>query len=318
MRDKGIATAVATLLAAFATAHLMQFGLSAGRALSGEQQSPPIGLATFMASRTGGGTPDLPPTPSPVADPAAVALRLPDTRAAARDAAVPAALASARERGFGQSCARTLGLTTLPGAIVEARVHAPCDPHVRVEIDHAGLRFAVATDAAGRATVHVPALKAAASVEAAFADGARVLAHADVPGATQVERVALVADGWTGLTLHAARPFARHGVRGDAGPDGRDAAILRLGDPAIDAPLLAEVYTSPNGRFGPLDAADLRVEAALSPANCARDVAAEVVRSSGGARPLSVALRLSLPACDGDGGVLVLDLPSPGLRLARN
>ena len=36
MRDKGLATAVATLLAAFATAHLMQFGLSAGRAISGD------------------------------------------------------------------------------------------------------------------------------------------------------------------------------------------------------------------------------------------------------------------------------------------
>jgi hypothetical protein len=60
------------------------------------------------------------------------------------------------------------------------------------------------------------------------------------------------------------------------------------------------------------------VEASLTPANCARDVGAEVIRSSGGVPPTPVALHLSLPACDAEGGLLVIDLSSPGLRMARN
>jgi hypothetical protein len=318
MRDKGVATAVATLLAAFATAHLMQFGLSAGRAISGEPQSSPIGLATLVAWRSGDAPADLPPTPSAAPDPAAAPLSIPVARIAAPDPAVPAALGAGTHSGFGLSCERTLTLVPLPGALIDARLAAPCDAGVRVELSHAGLRFAVAIGADGQAAARIPALMPAATVEAAFADGTMISAHADAPEAAAFERVALVADGWAGLTLHAAESGSWRGDPGAAAASFSGERIIRLGDPDIEAALLAEVYTIPTGRFGSLGTVSLHVEAILSPANCARDVGAEVVRSSGGVRPIPVPLRLSLPACDVEGGILVVDLPSPGLRIARN
>jgi hypothetical protein len=317
MRDKGLATAVATLLAAFATAHLMQFGLSAGRAISGEEQASPMGIATLVAWRNGVAPVSLLATPPPAGpDPVAAPLDLPDARLPPPDEAIPAALGTARAGGFGLSCDRTLTLLPLPGALVEAHVEAPCDPGIRVEVSHAGVRFAIGLGEDGRAVTPVPVLSPDATVELAFADGTILTAQASVPEAADQERVALVADGWSGLTLHAAAGVPWRG-EATASPPG-SGTILHLGDPGIEAPLLAQVYTAPVGRLGSLGAIGLRVEAALTPANCARDVSAEVIRSSRGVLPAAIVLRLSLPACDADGGLLVVDMPAPGLRLAHN
>jgi hypothetical protein len=321
MRDKGLATLVATLLAAFATAHLMQFGLSAGRAITGEENASPIGIASLVASRGGHTTAKLPPTPAPASDPVAAALHVPEGRITPRDAALPIALGTVRTDGFGRSCARMLSLRPVPGALIEARVEAACDAGMRVEMSHAGLRFAVAVGADGTVSTRIPALMPEATVAAGFADGDVITARIETPEAAEVERVVLVAEGWAGLALHAAGTASWRGHVGLAstGPEpSLGGEIIRLGDPTVEAPLLADVHTSSTGRFGALGGVSLRVEAALSPANCARDVSAEVIRSSGGVRPSPVALRLSLPSCDSEGGILVVDLPLPGLRLARN
>jgi hypothetical protein len=55
----------------------------------------------------------------------------------------------------------------------------------------------------------------------------------------------------------------------------------------------------------------LEVEAMVTPANCARDLAAEVVRSAG-----RTDLRLSMPACEAAGDLLVIALPPGELRIA--
>ncbi len=321
MRDKRLATAVATLLAAFATAHLMQFGLSAGRAASGSDQAAPIGLATFVTWRdrgTGSGLPATPAAP-PVAGAAAASLDAPALRRPPDDRGVPETLGARGDRsGFGLACARRLALVPLAGAVVEARLDAPCDPGVRVELRHADLRFAVLTGPDGTAAPRLPALTADARVEAVFADGTVVTAEAVVPDVAEVERVVLVSDGWSGLTLRAFEGASWRGEDAYALTTARPGAMLRLGDPEIEAPLLAEVYTAPAGRFAPSGGARLQVEADLSPANCARDVIADIVRSSGGVASAPQPLRLSLPACGEDGGLLVVDLPPADIRIARN
>jgi hypothetical protein len=172
----------------------------------------------------------------------------------------------------------------------------------------------VETAADGTLDTVVPVLTAAARVEASFADGAVLTAEAQVPEAAEVTRVALVADGWAGLTLH---PQETASWRGTASA-GRTGPLLRLGDPAIEAPLLAEVYTYPSGRFGTLGTVTLRVEATLTPANCARDVEAAVIRTVDGLAAGAERLRLSMPACEAEGDLLVLDLRAPALTLARN
>jgi hypothetical protein len=321
MRDKRLATAVATLLAAFATAHLMQFGLSAGRAASGSDQAAPIGLATFVTWRDRGTVSGLPATPAApsVAGVTAASLDTPDLRRPPDDRGVPETLGARGDRtGFGLACARRLTLVPRAGALVEARLDAPCDPGVRVELRHADLRFAVLTGADGSAAPVVPALTADARVEAFFADGSVVSARTLVPDVAEVERVVLVSDGWSGLTLRAFEAASWRGEDAYSRATARPGAMLRLGDAGIEAPLLAEVYTAPAGRFGVSDGPRLQVEADLSAANCARDVVADVLRSSGGVSSAPQRLRLSLPACGEDGGLLVVDLPPADLRFARN
>jgi hypothetical protein len=304
MQDKRLATAVATLLAAFATAHLMQFGLSAGALISGKGDAAPIGLATLVARPDGGDTAREEPTPAPVtrAHPPKTAASAPDQP----DDSAP-------------SCARSLTARPGPGAVILAELNAPCDPGARVEIAHAGLRFAMATAGDGRLRAEVPAMRTDATIAARFADGTILQTRVAIPEAEGLERVAVVAAAWAGLTLHAFESSAGRGTRGHAhagaaGP--RTGAMVRLGDPRVESPLLAQVYTLPAGRFGALGGARFELEAAVTPENCARDVAAEFVRSGTGAEPLH--LGLSIPPCAAAGELLVLPLPATDLRLARN
>lgn len=324
MRDKGRATAVATLLAAFATAHLMQFGLSAGRAISATDDAQPIGLATLVAVQGDGSR----------AAPAAEPVMVPDTpdtlaslpvhasRGLPDDAGTPGALASPRLNGFGLPCERTLALLPDEGASVRFRLSAPCDPGVRVEIRHAGLRFALETGADGQIDASLPAMAAEATVEALFADRTAVRAVIPVPEADDVERVALVAEGWAGLSLHPAEfgglrggGLARDQARA-AGP--RGGALDRLGLTEIAAPLIAEVYTLPFRRFGASGEVTLRVEAEVTPSNCGRDVTAELLRFRNGSVADRSHLGLAMPGCDAVGDVLVVELPWNEVRVARN
>lgn len=303
MQDKRLATAVATLLAAFATAHLMQFGLSAGALISGRGDAAPIGLATLVALPDGSDAAREAPPPAPVAR-----------------ALPPENLASLPDQpgDDAPSCARSLTARPGPGAVIRAELNAPCDPGARVEIAHAGLRFAVATASDGRLRAEVPAMRTGATIAARFADGTILETRVAVPEAEGLERVAVVAEGWAGLTLHALETGAARGIRGHvhAGAGPRGGAMVRLGDPRVDAPLLAQVYTLPAGRFGALGGVRFELEAAVTPENCARDVAAEFVRSGTGVEPLR--LGLSIPPCTAAGELLVLPLPASDLRLARN
>lgn len=322
MRDKGLATAVATLLAAFATAHLMQFGLSAGRLAAGEDAPAPIGLATLMARQTGAAPAALPegPAPLPVAAAFAGALPPPAARALPPDAGVPGTLGQAPTNGMGLPCARRLAAETAPGAMLRMRVEAPCDPGVRIEVRHEGLRFSLRTGSDGRVEAQLPAMRTDARVEARFADGTVLGARAAVPEAAEVERVAVVADGWAALTLHAFEAGARRDAPGHVhagAPGPRDGALLRLGDAGVEAPIVSEVYTLPSGRFGPLGGVRFEVEAVVTPGNCARDLVAEVLRSGGAGPPDRMALGLAMPPCEALGDVLVIGLPSPDLRLAK-
>ena len=304
MQDKRLATAVATLLAAFATAHLMQFGLSAGALISGRGDAAPIGLATLVARPDGGGAPRDEPAPAPVAR-----AHPPETTASA----------PVQRADEAPSCARSLTARPGPGAVIRAELDAPCDPGARVEIAHAGLRFAMATAGDGRLRAEVPAMRTDATVAARFADGTILETRIAIPEAEGLERVAVVAEGWAGLTLHAFESGAGRGTPGHvhAAAAGRRAgAMVRLGDPRVDAPLIAQVYTLPAGRFGALGGVRFELEAVVAPANCARDVTADFVRSGTGAAPLR--LGLSIPSCEAAGELLVLPLPATDLRLARN
>lgn len=319
MQDKRLATAVATLLAAFATAHLMQFGLSAGNLISGKEDAAPIGLATFVARQLDDGRAARPEDPLPVSVPVPAPSPLQRVGPLPAHEGLPPARDMQRDGALARNCARSLTARSGPGAVIAAEIHAPCDPGARVEIAHAGLRFAVATADDGRILSEIPAMRPDATVEARFADGTVLSTRVTLAEADEIERVAVISAGWAGLSLHAFEAGATRGTPGHvhAGVEGRrPGAMVRLGDTAVDMPLLAQVYTLPAGRFGALGHVRLELEAVVTPTNCARDVAAELVRSGGGDGPLQ--LGLSIPSCEALGELLILSLPSPDLRLARN
>ena len=321
MRDKSLATAVATLLAAFATAHLMQFGLSAGRLASGDRQAGPIGLATLVAGQPDTLAATLPEAPAilPAAAVAGGVLSLPKARDLPRDTGVPSEVDRPPANALGLACERRLTAEAGPDAVLRTTVLAPCDPGVRVEIRHEGLRFAVETGPDGRIDAAVPAMSPDAALEARFADGTVLRARVAVPEAARLERVAIVTDGWSALALHAFEFGARRGSIGHVHSGAewpRMGALRRLGDPAIGAPLLSEVYTLPAGRLGSLGGVRLEVEAVVTAANCARDIAADIVASPGDGPVTRTALRLAMPSCEAAGDVLVIDLRSPEVRIA--
>ena len=190
-----------------------------------------------------------------------------------------------------------------------------------MEIRHAGIAFALETGADGRLDADLPAMTSDAAVEVIFADGTVIGSRAMVPDAARVKRIAIAAEAWATLSLHAFEFGARRGGPGHVFSGSgylRAGALHRLGDSGIEAPRVAEVYTFPAGRFGYLGGVTLRIEAEVTAANCARDVAAQVVRSSGSGLPERTRLRLSMPSCEATGDILVIEAPSIELRIARN
>jgi hypothetical protein len=323
MRDKGLATAVATLLAAFATAHLMQFGMSAGRALSGSETAEPIGLATLVAQRGGPSREEVPSGPPglPRAVPASDELRMPVARALPDDHGVPPAVRRGAQNGFGLPCERTLGVTAGPGAMLHVLVNAACDPGVRVEIRHAGVSYTQGVAADGRLGTVLPAMTVDADVEVIFADGTAMRSRVTVPDAEWVQRVALASEAWASLSLQAREFGARWGGTGQVhsgAESARAGALHLLGNIGIESPRMAEVYTFPAGRFGSPRDVRFFVEAEVTPANCGRDVAADLVRSSeDGRTTMSTPVRMAMPSCEAVGDFLVIELPPPDLRIAR-
>jgi hypothetical protein len=209
----------------------------------------------------------------------------------------------ARASDAGRDCARSLTARRAPGAVLRAELRAPCDPGMRVRFAHAGLRFTLVTGDDGRAAVDIPAMQTAAMVEARFADGAVLAAETAVPSAAEFDRLAVVTEGWYGLTLHAR---VRQGGKGH---------ITQLGDAPRDADLVTEVFTAPSGRFGSLGGVSLELELPVNPVNCGRDIQADIIRSGEGA---PVVLGLSVPSCDAVGETVVLPLRPADPRLAQN
>jgi hypothetical protein len=311
MRDKGLATVVATLLAAFATAHLMQFGLSAGRAISGDDRAAPVGVASFVAWR-GAGTADLPDGPDalPAATPATLALGQPTARLPPRDAGVPGTLDAGRGvNGFGLTCSRALSLLPAPGTALRVRVEAPCDPGVRVVFAHAGLRFAAETGADGTLETVVPALMAAARVDAAFADGDVLTAEAQVPEAADVTRVVLVADGWAGLTLHPRETTAWRGRRPASARARPNGSATRTSKPRY-SPRSTPIRPAASARWGLWRSRWKRCSRQRTAPATWRPL---VIRTADGLEPETERVRLSMPACAAAGDLLVLDLQAPTL-----
>jgi hypothetical protein len=212
--------------------------------------------------------------------------------------------------------------------MVVLALDAPCRPRERVEIRHRGLVFAATTDGMGQLSVEVPALDPDAAFEASLAGGAQARAAVAVPEAARVERVVLQWAGPVALKLHALEFGAPEGAAGHVRPGAGQspARALRsgggflsvLGDPALDAPLLAQVYSLPLTPQTRAGIVRLVLEADASRAGCNQPVRATTWRIGPGLPAATLDIGFTMPPCGEDGQILLLKNAVQDLKIARN
>lgn len=270
----------------------------------------PEEIAEVAAVRSVPGLPDLPAAePKPLVAGTLLAARMDglDTGYVR-----PETAADATYSVFGIACAdSTLTLDATARAMLRVTLSAPCFPNERVVISHSGLTFATATDKAGDLELMLPALAAEARVDVRVGAEAVMSATHDVTGLDALSRVAVQWAGAKGFHLGAFENGAAFGTEGHvsaAQPRDRttsDGGFLTvLGDPAVDHPMLAEVYTAPvTTRVD-----EVVIEAEVSAATCGRALDGTTLRMAPGAAVEREPLSFAMPGCDAVGDFLMLSL----------
>jgi len=215
---------------------------------------------------------------------------------------------------------------TLPMAVVAVSVVAPCQPNAAVTIHHQGMMFTQVTDQTGEVSMLVPALAQDALFISEFVDGAGAIASADVPELASVDRAVLQWQGVNAVQLHAREFGADYDTAGhvwsaaarelDFVNPRNDGFLITLGDPALDTPLMAEIYTFPSGSTSLDGQIALSVEAEVTADNCGREISAQSMQLDPTAATEAVDLVMTMPECDAIGEFLVLKNMFKDLTLA--
>lgn len=228
--------------------------------------------------------------------------------------------AAAPRPGLTAGCAPRMTLAAEPGAMVLVHLLAPCDGAARVVLHHAGLSVTERVQPDGSVTVRLPAMEQNAEVKINFADGRAVMATLDMPEMAGLKRFAVQWLGVDGFVLRGIEQGPQSGRKVDVSPSqpgiiphgGKGSGWLsQLGNAAVAAPLLAQVYTYPTDG----STATIVVEAPVTAQTCGQDLLAQTLSSGEGA-PLVSDLTLPMPECSAVGDVLVLNNLAQDTKLA--
>ena len=221
-------------------------------------------------------------------------------------------------------------LTALPsvGAMVSLELNAPCYQNQRIEIAHAGLEFADTTAVDGSYSVLVPALGEYDPFSVNFMDGRGVEAKTLMLTIDGYDRAVINWSGPHDLNIHAYETGAEFGgadhiwANAPGDPDAGAAAtggfLIRLGNPNVLAPKLAEVYSYPRERGEAHANVELIVEAEINGQTCGIDLTGTAIQISAAGVVEKSDLSLAFPTCDGENGFLVLNNLLHDLKIARN
>ena len=312
-----ITLGVTTLFIAAATGHMFQ-GNDAPRATQAGQapdrRSSPVVPAPPVAKVV-----LVPNLPAP-------ALAVPEARAFAETAQADSAVFPDNAETSApptSACILRIDMAAQPMALVGAALFAPCHPNERVVILHEGLAITALTSDSGSLFFSLPALAQDAHVTVLFAGGDRAEAALKVPEAAEYQRFVVQWQGDDAFQLHALENGADLGTPGDISalnaqlpvPDAAPGLgfLLVLGDPTVDFPLLAEVYTFP---IRPTDVR-LVVEAAVTRQTCGREILGETLAFNG-TGVVATDLTMAMPDCTGIGDRLVMQGFDPLFTLAAN
>jgi hypothetical protein len=247
----------------------------------------------------------LPLVEEPVANPVAPEAPNPVVLPAAPAVAAPVA-------GVADACAPSLRLAAAPQAMIGVSLVAPCAKDTRVVIGHAGLTITGKTNAEGSLFLSVPALAVDATVTARLPGMAEVEQTVRVPAMATLRRMGVQWQDADAFQLHAFENGAGYGEPGHVfaakpqtpttGIADSGGFVTVLGDPSVDMPMMAEVYTFPAGIAAN---ADITIEAAVTEATCGRELLGETMMTLAGEVYITD-LTLAMPDCDAVGDILVL------------
>jgi hypothetical protein len=325
-KKKSAIRAGAVLVVALAAGHLVQT-MNAGKSVAAAEKpkaieqvsaGPEAAAAPAPALPASAALTPVPAAPAPLPEPTAPAptLAAADPVAPLPAPAVPEMAPKAAEAPA--DCALDLALTAGPKAMIAVALTAPCRAGERVVLRHGGLAFAETLDAAGNLALDLPALNATGEVSVLFPDAEILRDAVAVPDAAATRRFAVQWMADDAFQLHAFEKGANYGEPGDVhagqplSPDG--GLLVSLGDPGLDLPMLAEVYTWP---ADPAIAAEIVIESAVTQATCGRELLGETVVAQAGS-VTATDLTLAMPGCDAVGDILVLKNPGQGVTLAAN
>lgn len=238
---------------------------------------------------------------------------------------------SAQDYGLdamGMDCRPRLSATARPGAVVHLELSAPCDREARIDVSHAGLAFATATDRTGALTLEVPVLANPAEFDINLAGHEPIRAVVPVQNMRGHERVALQTTADHQLSIHALEFGASPGSVGHVsaatsggiapGTPGFGGYLVQLGDLGVPGAPRAEIYSFPTGQFGRTGVVRLQIEAQVTEATCGRDLNANAfqTRKVGPLRQIDVSV--AMPGCEALGDILVLKNVLQDLKVALN
>ena len=211
----------------------------------------------------------------------------------------------------GDHCRPAIELSALPGAMIHLTLDAPCNRAERFIVRHAGLSFSARTQADGRATVTLPALRADALVAVYLQDAQLVLGKIAVPDAAAFTRFAIVWELPAELELRVTD--GEKVLVGSAAPVMDDSQrVIALGATTVQSPVLARIYSV---RGPGLGQADITGELRITPASCGRTLRVETVYSTSGVASHDER-SISVPLCGTAGDILVLKNLAPAPKLA--
>ncbi|MGO4914555.1 translocase [Pseudogemmobacter sp. W21_MBD1_M6] len=229
---------------------------------------------------------------------------------------------------YGLSCEPELSARETSAAMVSLTLSAPCHLGEWVTVSHAGLNATLQVSAAGMLVIDMPALTTSARFVARFADDDEATATVDVPDLALFDRVAVQWVGLSGLQLHALEFGAGYQDDGHVwinaprtavfAETARGGFLTRLGDETAPNPNMAEVYTFPTGKIRKDGTVRIRIEAEITAYNCAREVDAQSLQTTGYGPVSVIDLTLSMPECDAIGDFLVLKNVLRDLKIAQN
>jgi hypothetical protein len=272
-----------------------------------------------------------PVVPAP-ADTAPVLAALPDPAASVADGLEPPATDLAKVEPPGPAplvddapaiatasdCSTDLALAAGPQAMIAVTLMAPCRAGERVVLRHAGLAVAEVLPADGKLILDLPALNATGEVSVLFPDAEIATGAVAIPEALAIRRFGMQWMADDAFQLHVLEAGADYNQPGhvwaDAPVSPNGGYMMALGNPTLDLPMMAAVYTWPADQGIP---ADVMVESVVTEMTCGRELLGETLAMQGGTVTVTD-LTLAMPECDALGDILVLKNPGLDVTLTAS